>query len=459
MRFIALLHRMTNYVKELITLDYPIIMHLEVSLADGLDRLTILEIKYSRITCPNKLKEIQKEIDALHEFIPYKQLYEFQYKLLLYTNLQVWESMDKVNSIEMESRNTIDFAKLAAKVYDYNDQRFRIKRLINTISNSALKEQKSYGSKHVIVTVDDVDNCISVINYLSVRYDSVSFSSEYMDRLKNIFTTPNFIYEPVDSTFTISADTFELPDRSAYEFTPITYLASGLLGDFIHQLSVVNEKYQLTGRKGVIYMTDAIEPFRWGLERTYADIRPFLLTQSYIHDLRIHDGTTCEINLSKWRYDMNFMTDSWHSIFKRNYDIEWSKTPWFKLQGNSEYNNTIFISTSPNRWWQEPFDCSMLVSQLGPDVRFLASEKSNYDHFVSKTGVTLPLVNPSDFTELVCAIQGCKLFVGTLSAPLAVADALHKKRIALQQDDNDGLIASKTNSSFLTYKHHLSNLI
>lgn len=434
-------------------------MLIEVSLADGLDRLTILEIKYSRIICPNKLKEIQKEIDSLYEFIPFKKLYEFQYKLLLYTNLQVWESMDKVNSIEMENRDTVEFANLAAKVYDYNDQRFRIKRLINTMSNSALKEQKSYGCKHVIVSVDNVDLCIPVINYLSVRYDSISFDSVHIDQLKNIFTTPNFVYGSVDSTIKISADSFELPDRSSYEFTPITYLASGLLGDFIHQLSVINEKYKLTGRKGILYMTNSIEPFRWGLKKTYEDIRPFLLTQSYIHDLRIHDGTECEINLSKWRLNMNYKTDSWHTIFKRHYEIEWSKTPWFKTQGNTEYINTVFISTSPNRWWTEPFDCSTLVNKLGPDVRFLASEKSNYDHFISKTGIKLPLVIASNFTELVYAIQGCKLFVGTLSAPLAIADALHKKRIALQQHDEDSSIASKTNSSFITYKDSLTDLI
>ena len=459
MPFIVHHHPTINYVRLLINLEYPRIMHIEVSLADGLDRLTILEIKKSKITCPIKLKEIEKEIEALHEFIPFKQTYEFQYKLLLYTNIQVWNSMDTVNLTEMDCRNTIEFAKLAAKVYDYNDQRFRIKRLINTISNSALNEQKSYGSKHVIVTVDDVDRCIPIINYLSVRYDSISFSSDHMERLKKLFTTPNFVYTPVDSTITISADTFELPDGSEYEFTPITYFAGGLLGDFIHQLSVINEKYQLTGRKGILYMTDSVEPFRWGLERTYTDIRPFLLTQSYIHDVKIHDGTTCDINLSKWRYDMNYTTDSWHTIFKRHYDIEWSKTPWFKLQGNSEYTNTVFISTSPNRWWEEPFDCSMLVSSLGPDVRFFASEKSNYDHFVSKTGITLPLVNPSNFTEMVSAIQGCKLFIGTLSAPLAIADALHKKRIALQQHDNDSSLASNTNSSFLTYKDSLTNLV
>ena len=439
--------------------SYTRIMHIEVSLADGLDRLTILEIKKSKITCPIKLKEIEKEIDALNEFIQFKQLYEFQYKLLLYTNLQVWNSMDKVNATEMENRNTIEFAKLAAKVYDYNDQRFRIKRLINTMSNSALKEQKSYGSKHVIVTVDNVDVCIPVINYLSVRYDSISFKSEHMEQLKNIFATPNFVYEPIDSTLIISADTFDLPDRSEYEFTPITYIACGLLGDFIHQLSVINEKYRLTGRKGILYMSNSLETFRWGIERTYVDIRPVLLTQSYIHDLRIHDGTDCEIHLSKWRHDVNHQIDSWHTVFKRHYDIEWSKTPWFKIQGNPEYENTVFISTSPNRWWDEPFDCSMLVSSLGPDVRFLASEQSNYDHFVSKTGITLPLVIASNFTELVSAIQGCKLFIGTLSAPLAIADALHKKRIALQQHDYDSYLAGKTNPSFVTYKNSLSNLI
>ena len=108
-------------------------MLLEVSLADGLDRLTILEIKKSKITSPEKLTEIQKEIDALHEFAPYKDQYAFHYGLLLYTNLQVWNAMDIVNATEQENRNTVEFAKLAAKVYDYNDQRFRIKRLLNTM--------------------------------------------------------------------------------------------------------------------------------------------------------------------------------------------------------------------------------------------------------------------------------------------------------------------------------------
>ena len=433
-------------------------MLLHVSLADGLDRLTILEIKQAKITSPEKLKEIQKEIDALHEFSPFKQTYSFHYGLLLYTNLQVWNSMDKVNATEMTARNTVEFAELAAKVYDYNDQRFRIKRLLNTLSDSALKEQKSYGAKHVTVLVRDVHSCIPVINYLGVQYDTVSFRSEDMETLKTFFTTPNFVYDGAETSHTVDADTFALSDRSAYEFPPVTYLASGLLGDFIHQLSVVKETYRISGRKGIVYMTDSPEPFRWGLPRTHADIAPFLLTQDYIRDVKIHDGCPCDVNLSTWRSGFDYNADSWHSIFNRHYGVVWSNTPWFRTQGTAEYENTVFISTSPNRWWTAPFDHATLIRNLGPDVRFLASDRSNYDHFVSMTGITLPLVLAPSFTALVAAIQGCALFVSTLSAPLSVADALHKRRLALQLDDLDGQIAAKTNTSFITHRSNLDTI-
>jgi hypothetical protein len=423
-----------------------------------LDRLTILEIKQSKITSADKLAEIQKEIGALHEFVPFKTTFAFQYKLLFYTNLRVWDFMDIVNATSMDKRNTIEFAELAAKVYDYNDQRFRIKRLLNTMANSELKEQKSYGNHHVLVSVRDVDHCIPVINYLSVRYDSVSFLSDSVDRLQSIFVTPNFIYEPVDSSCSVDADSFVLPDRDAYEFIPVTYLASGLLGDFIHQLSVVSEHHRTTGRKGIVYMTEEYEIFRMGLQKTCSDISPFLLKQPYIHDIKIHAGETCDINLSSWRDTVDFKTDSWYTVFKRSYNISWSKTPWFHSKGNPEYANTVFISTSHLRWWEAPFDHAKLIERLGPDVRFLAFQHSMYYDFVARTGLHIPLVLAPTFSEIVDAIAGCKLFVGTLSSPLSVADALHKRRFALQKEDSDALIALRTNPSFITYTTNLDTI-
>ena len=239
-----------------------------------------------------------------------------------------------------------------------------------------------------------------------------------------------------------------LPNISSSSL-PITYLASGLLGDFIHQLSIVNEKYGTSGRKGIIYMTENLEHFRWGLVRTYEDIKPFLLKQNYIYDLRIHDGCECDINLSIWRNDPNL--NSWPTIFKRHYNVSWSDTPWFCTQGMSKYKNTVFISTSSMRCLPKTFNYTKLIMILGPDIRFLTSEKSNYDHFVSLTDIEIPLVLAPSFTEMVEAIQGCALFVSTLSTPLAIADALHKKRLALiEPNTKDGYVAANTNPSFIT---------
>jgi len=47
--------------------------------------------------------------------------------------------------------------------------------------------------------------------------------------------------------------------------SPIIYKASGLLGDFILQLSVIAENYYKTGRKGILYISNE-EPFRFGLQ-------------------------------------------------------------------------------------------------------------------------------------------------------------------------------------------------
>jgi hypothetical protein len=60
---------------------------------------------------------------------------------------------------------------------------------------------------------------------------------------------------------------------------------------------------------------------------------------------------------------------------------------------------------------------------------------------------------------MVDAIQGCALFVSTLSAPLAIADALHKKRLALLESwCSCGYRSAGTNPSFITPKSNL-NLI
>ena len=57
---------------------------------------------------------------------------------------------------------------------------------------------------------------------------------------------------------------------------PITYVSGGLLGDFINQLSIIQETYKKTGRKGFLFVSDLGEKFRFGLQKVYDDTKEFI---------------------------------------------------------------------------------------------------------------------------------------------------------------------------------------
>ena len=55
------------------------------------------------------------------------------------------------------------------------------------------------------------------------------------------------------------------------EILPIKYTSGGRLGDFINQLSVINENYIKTGRKGVLYIGYTGDSFSNKVIGTYKD--------------------------------------------------------------------------------------------------------------------------------------------------------------------------------------------
>ena len=62
----------------------------------------------------------------------------------------------------------------------------------------------------------------------------------------------------------------------------ISYITGGRLGDFFQQLSVVYEYYLKTGRKGIIYLDDALgDKFRFGAAQALEDIREIIALQPY----------------------------------------------------------------------------------------------------------------------------------------------------------------------------------
>ena len=123
-------------------------IEIPVSFGELIDKLTILEIKKSKITNNEKLKNIQLEFDFLNKkyqtiLNDTKELQVF-YDALLKVNSKLWEIEDKIRILENNKEFNEEFIDLARSVYKSNDERFAIKNEINKTFDSEIQEQKEY---------------------------------------------------------------------------------------------------------------------------------------------------------------------------------------------------------------------------------------------------------------------------------------------------------------------------
>ena len=120
----------------------------EISAGELIDKITILEIKKTKITNKDKLIEIEKELFSLNEamkkFIPdHSKISKFKNNLKE-INLKLWDIEDGKRSAEKNNDFGEKFVELARKVYKFNDERAKIKLAINNALGSNIKEIKSY---------------------------------------------------------------------------------------------------------------------------------------------------------------------------------------------------------------------------------------------------------------------------------------------------------------------------
>lgn len=116
-----------------------------ISIGELFDKLSILEIKISKITDPVKLKNVKNEFDLLQaiasNYIINEELAS-NLKKLKEVNLELWEIEDEIRIYEMNKDFEDPFVDLARKVYLKNDLRFKIKSQINRILGSKIIEEK-----------------------------------------------------------------------------------------------------------------------------------------------------------------------------------------------------------------------------------------------------------------------------------------------------------------------------
>jgi len=152
---------------------------LDVSLGEALDKLTILEIKKNKIT-DHRQNDIIVEYNYLSEELQrYTEQHKYLYSILYKTNSRIWDCMDIIR----------DSKKSTSELYDYidetivlNDSRYLIKKKINEVCNSKIKEQKGYSIRVLTIILNCDHDMITLLNgairYYSFFYDEIVLFSK-----------------------------------------------------------------------------------------------------------------------------------------------------------------------------------------------------------------------------------------------------------------------------------------
>jgi hypothetical protein len=112
-----------------------------VSVGELLDKITILEIK----SLFSDDEYIIAELDNLNEICVTITQYTMSHvEQLREVNKKLWKIEDKLRKLEKDQRFDEEFIELARSVYITNDERARIKREINELTNSDFREIKIY---------------------------------------------------------------------------------------------------------------------------------------------------------------------------------------------------------------------------------------------------------------------------------------------------------------------------
>jgi len=121
-----------------------------VSPGELVDKITILRLKSERISDPDKLANVTRELDLLNDVadhaLPENPRLAALVDELFDTNASLWDIEDDIRRCEARQHFGESFVALARAVYFTNDRRAELKKQINLLLGSGIIEEKSYVS-------------------------------------------------------------------------------------------------------------------------------------------------------------------------------------------------------------------------------------------------------------------------------------------------------------------------
>lgn len=117
---------------------------IEIAIGEYFDRLTILEIKKSKLFDANQIENVSDEIASMKKSFDFSNLSPKAAELLEKINeinLEIWNEMDRIYQIKEPN---MAYAELSFRITWLNQQRAFTKREIDTEFGSKFSEEKSF---------------------------------------------------------------------------------------------------------------------------------------------------------------------------------------------------------------------------------------------------------------------------------------------------------------------------
>ena len=118
------------------------------SIGEIYDKITILNIKKQKSNNKIKLNNINKELDLLKDTINDIKISDNLYNELYNINLTLWEYEDNIRIKSSKKEFDNQYIQLAENIHITNDKRYLIKKKINNLFDSTIKEEKIYSYKN-----------------------------------------------------------------------------------------------------------------------------------------------------------------------------------------------------------------------------------------------------------------------------------------------------------------------
>ncbi|MGA0197703.1 MAG: hypothetical protein ACO3NK_01005, partial [Prochlorotrichaceae cyanobacterium] len=129
----------------------PKMPQIPVSVGELLDKISILQIKYRRVQHPRQRQWVKQELQQLNQCLRQLQLPKSKVKehlgALQKLNQALWTLENQIRGFMKAQEEGASLIQVAQTICRYNDRRSLLKRKINEVYNSKLKEVKVYTEK------------------------------------------------------------------------------------------------------------------------------------------------------------------------------------------------------------------------------------------------------------------------------------------------------------------------